>query len=153
MPQTKEALVKQILESSGRIFNVLKPNIPVEVLSPDLSAAQLRVLLVLYTDGPAKMSAIATTLGIALPSATGIIDHLVKKDLVVRDADPQDRRLVICRLATAGQEILNKLWVSGESQIVRLLDGLTTPQLEQAAATARMLLDNLNRQTGGGEGA
>jgi predicted RND superfamily exporter protein len=41
------------------------------------------------------MGAIASATGVALSTATGIVDHLVKKGLVLRDADPQDRRLVM----------------------------------------------------------
>jgi DNA-binding MarR family transcriptional regulator len=109
------------------------------------------VLLVLFTEGPGKMSSIAATLGIALPSATGVVDNLVRKRLVVRMADPQDRRLVICRLSPAGQQLINRLWVSGESQIERLLDGLTPPQLEKADDVARMLLENISRKTESGD--
>jgi len=46
----------------------------------DMTVAQLRVLLLLQTEGQSRMSSIAGTLGIAVSTATGIIDNLVKKE-------------------------------------------------------------------------
>jgi len=146
MPQKKDAKVKHILQLSGEIFNLLRPNLPVEHLSPDLTVAQLRALLLLYTDGPAKMSSIAAILHVAVSSATGVIDNLVRKELVVREDDPQDRRVVICKLSPAGQELINRLWLSGEFQIEGLLEGLTAEELQKAADVAEMLLANVKRK-------
>ena len=93
------------------------------------------------------MSSIASELDVALSTATGVVDHLVKKGLVIREADPQDRRLVICRLSPTGQELINRLWTSGQFQMERLLDGLTLEQLEKAAEVAQMLFDNVSGKT------
>jgi DNA-binding MarR family transcriptional regulator len=145
MQQNSGVLVKKILELAEAIYNRLSPRIPTEWLSSDLTVAQLRVLLVLQAAGPSRMSDIATTLEVALPTATGIVDKLVKKELVVREDDPQDRRLVIARLSAGGQEIINGLWISGQIQMERLLDGLTPEQLTKAAEVAEILLDNVSR--------
>jgi len=144
MRKNKEALIQHIIEISGKIYHALGPNVPMEYLSSDLTVAQLRVLLLLHTNGPTKMSSIASTLQVALSTTTGVIDNLVKKELVIREADPQDRRLVICKLSPAGQELINRLWVSGEFQMERLLDGLTLEQLGKATEVAEMLFDNVS---------
>ena len=89
------------------------------------------------------MSAIASVLDIALPTATGVVDKLVKKGLVIRETDPQDRRLVICRLSPAGQDSINRLWTSSQFQVERLLEGLNEEELERAAEVAEMLFNNL----------
>ncbi len=148
MIQNKDVLVQHILETSGRIYGALNPTIRLELLSSDITVAQLRVLLILLTDGPSRMSAIASILDVALSTATGIVDNLVKKELVVREADPNDRRLVICKLAPAGQELMNGLWRSGEFQMERLLDGLTLEQLNKAEEVADILLANVIRNSG-----
>jgi DNA-binding MarR family transcriptional regulator len=144
MQQDSEGLVEKILSLTEAIYDKLTPRIPTEWLSSDLTVAQLRVLLVLQAAGPSRMSAIASTLEIALPTATGIVDKLVRKGLVVREGDLQDRRLVIARLSTGGQEIINGLWISGQIQMERLLDGLTPEQLTKAAEVAEMLLENVS---------
>jgi DNA-binding MarR family transcriptional regulator len=150
MKQNEEALVRYILETGTRIYSVLNPAIRIEMLPSDITVAQLRTLLILLTDGPSNMSHVASVLNVALSTATGIMDNLVRKELVVREADPHDRRLVICKLSPGGQELIGGLWRSGESQMERLLDGLTLEQLEKAAEVADMLLDNVAQNTGGG---
>jgi DNA-binding MarR family transcriptional regulator len=136
-------MIRQILQRAEDIYNMLSPGIPVEWFSSDLTVAQLRVLLVLQSTGSSRMSDIALTLDVALSTATGIVDKLVKKELVIREADPHDRRLVICRLSPTGQDIMNRLWSSGQFQMERLLDGLNEEELERAAEVAEMLFNNL----------
>lgn len=154
MKQNEEVLIQHILETSGKIYGALNPTIRLEMLSSDLTVAQLRTLLILHTDGPSRMSHIASVLDVALSTATGIVDNLVKKEMVAREDDPHDRRLVICKLSPAGQELIGGLWRSGEFQMERLLDGLSPGQLKKANGVADMLLDNVSQNTGevAGEG-
>jgi DNA-binding MarR family transcriptional regulator len=146
MSQNNEALVQRILRLAEGIYNSIPLTIPVEWLSSDITVAQLRVLLVLQAQVTSRMSSIASELGIALPTATGIIDNLVKKGLVVRDTDDKDRRLVICKLSPEGQSFINKLWLSGQSQIENLFDGLTSKELRKVADVAQILFDNASQK-------
>ena len=139
-------LVKQILYASENIFQVMGITIPPEWLMTDMTVAQLRVLLLLHTEGPSRMSSIAATLGIAVSTATGIIDNLVRKELVIRSADTEDRRVVICGLSPRGQEIINSIWIYGQLQMKKLLIGLSPEQLEKAKEVAEMLLANVKTQ-------
>jgi DNA-binding MarR family transcriptional regulator len=154
MPQTninqvndKKNLVTQILQASENIFQVMGITIPPEWLMSDMTVAQLRVLLLLQTEGPSRMSSIAGTLGIAVSTATGIIDNMVKKELVTRSADVEDRRVVICGLSPKGQEIINRIWIYGQLQMKKLLNGLTPAQLEKAREVADFLLRNAQLQS------
>jgi DNA-binding MarR family transcriptional regulator len=147
MDQDRQALIQHILKLSEEIYNMLIPSLPREWLESDITVAQLRVLLVLHTEGPSRMSSIASAIGVALSTATGIVDHLVRKDLVLRDADPQDRRLVICKLSPEGQELANRLWTWGQSQIEKLLESLTAEQLQKAAEVTEFLHSNATRQS------
>jgi len=142
-----ENLVKQILNSSENIFQVMGITIPPEWLMTDMTVAQLRMLLLLHTEGQSRMSAIAATLGIAVSTATGIMDNLVKKELVSRSADTEDRRVVICGLSPKGQEIINGIWIYGKLQMKKLLNGLSLEQLEKAREVAEMLLQNAKAQS------
>lgn len=144
LDQTRSSLVNRILEASSEIFRLVKPRIPLEYLSSDITVAQLRLLIVLYCDGPSTMGEVAAQLNIAMPSATGIMGNLVKKGLAGRSVDTGDRRRVICRLTPEGMELINRLWVMGEEQMKRLLDGLTVEQLEKSAEVAGLLLKNIS---------
>ena len=148
MTSDTEELVQQILKLSEDIYNSIPLGIPSEWLESDLSVAQLRVLLVLQSQGPSRMSSIASVIGIALPTATGVVDNLVKKGLAIREYDPQDRRLVICKLSAQGQDLINKLWMSGRFQMENLLEGLSEEQLEKAHEVALILYENISRRSG-----
>lgn len=147
MEQNRQALIQHILKLSEEIYNMLIPSLPREWLESDVTVAQLRVILVLHTEGSSRMGSIASAIGVALSTATGIVDHLVRKDLVLRDADPQDRRLVICKLSPEGQELANRLWTWGQSQIEKLLESLTAEQLQKAAEVTEFLYSNATRQS------
>jgi DNA-binding MarR family transcriptional regulator len=152
MTTDRKELVQQILKLSEDIYNSIPLNIPSEWLESDLSVAQLRILLVLQSQGPSRMSSIASVIGVALPTATGVVDNLVKKGLVIRENDSEDRRVVICNLSPQGQELINKLWMTGRFQMENLLDGLTMEQLEKAHEVARMLYENVSRKSNGDKG-
>lgn len=147
MKEQQENLISEILKTSEQVFNIIKPQIPLEYLSSDITIAQLRVLIVLYTDGPSKMSSIAAQLEVALSSVTGIVDNLVKKNLAIRRADTQDRRVVFCCLTPEGKELLNSLWMMGRTEMKKLLDGLSEEDLEKSAEVARILLANAKINT------
>jgi DNA-binding MarR family transcriptional regulator len=143
MNRDRKRLVKHIVKLSGEIYRAVKPAFPPEWMTSDLTVAQLRVLLILYTEGPSRMSAIASSIGIAVSTATGIVDNLVKKGLVERGADPEDRRLVICSLSPQGQNTIDTLWTMGQFKIEGLLLGLSLEQLKKAAEVAEFLLSNV----------
>jgi DNA-binding MarR family transcriptional regulator len=148
----RQNLTKRILKTAEEIFQQVKTIIPSEWLTSDITVAQLRVLLVLYTQGPSRMSSIASYIGIAISTATSIVDNMVKKDLVIRSNDPEDRRLVICTLSAEGQRLINRLWMLGRGQIEKLLQGLTLEQLEKAAEVAGFLLSSVASNGSGTRG-
>jgi DNA-binding MarR family transcriptional regulator len=143
-PNNKERrdLIKRILKRSEAIFQEVKPIVPSEWMTSDVTVAQLRVLLVLYAKGSSRMSTIASFIGIAISTATSIVDHLVKKGLVIRSNDPEDRRLVICELSRQGQKLISRLWMLGRVQIEKLLQGLTLEQLEKASEVADFIFSS-----------
>ena len=146
MDKSRESLIQYILDLSGEIFNMLIPGLPLEWLQADVTIIQLRVLLALHTDGPSRMSSIASAIGDALSTTTGIVDNLVKKGFVLRDADPQDRRVVICKLSPKGEELAGGLWTWGRRQIGKMLETQSIEQLQIAAGTTKFLLDNIKKR-------
>ena len=137
-------LSRHVLEMATAIYQMLGPGVPPEWFSSDITVTQLRVLLLLKV-GSSNMSGLAANLGVSLPTATGIVNHLVIKGLVSREADPKDRRVVICQLSPAGQHLTDKLWDFGRIQMEQLLNGLTLEDLEKAAEVADILCRNVAR--------
>lgn len=124
-----QALQQKLEELEGAIA----PIIPQDWLSTDLTMPQLKVMLILWREGPARMSELASGLGVTLATATGVVDRLVEKRYIVREGLPGDRRVVICRLSEEGQDFMKALWMSGRMQIGRILGVMTPEQLKVVA--------------------
>mgnify|MGYP001105425088 CR=1 FL=1 len=140
MNDNKEALVQQLLDIIEELFILLAPTLSLDKLASDVTVAQLRVLLGLGTLGPSSMSAVASAVGIVPSTATGIVDNLVAKGLVLREPDQDDRRRVICRLSPEGEALINGVWTWGRAQIGSILERLTLDQLRSSCEGGQMLL-------------
>ena len=66
----KEKLIESTLALADRGFRELFPFLPKEWLELDLTAGQLRALLLLYTNGPTRMSDISSALAVSTVSYT-----------------------------------------------------------------------------------
>jgi len=76
------------------------------------------------------MGNIAIHLGRALSATTTIVDRLVLKGLVGRDSDPNDRRVVICKLTDSGEQAIKRFWQIGRERLDLLAELLNEEQLE-----------------------
>jgi len=142
LKEEQQALVGDIVKTAENIFNAMKPHVPMELLTSDITLAQLRILLVLYVDGPSKMSSLASQLDVVLSTVTGTVDNLVKKNLVTRETEESDRRVVICQLTPDGKELTSRLWLTGMYEIEKLLEALDIEQLEKTAEVVNILLES-----------
>ena len=90
----------------------------------ELTVAQIRVLFRLRNRGPMPSSALASGLGVTLPTVTSVIDRLVAKELVERTDDAADRRRVIVGLTAAGREIVERIQQGRRARLSRAIDAL-----------------------------
>lgn len=145
MNTDKQNLIQHILKNVEEIYKLMGLMVPQEWLSSDMTVTQLRLLLMLHTFGPLRMSDITAKLEVALPTTTVVVDHLVHKNLVLREANPLDRRLVICKLSPEGQTLINKLWDSGRLAMEKLLESLTLEQVQKAAELGELFYQNASK--------
>lgn len=138
---TDNDLVESTLELSERAFRELFPILPKEWLSLDLSTPQLKVVLLLLVNGPCRMSVIASALGVSLATATGVMDRLVERGIVVREGDPEDRRVVLCRLSTKGEKMLLGLMQLARNHAELMFRALSLEKLMAVRAGLEALLE------------
>ena len=96
----------------------------------DMTIPQIKTLVLLERVGPLRMGNIAIYLGRALSATTTVMDRLVEKGLVDRVSDPNDRRVVICKLTEAGEQAIKRFWQIGRERLDLLADLLDEEQLE-----------------------
>jgi DNA-binding MarR family transcriptional regulator len=136
----QEELVENILELGEKAFRELFPIVPIEWLQLDLTMPQLKVVLLLFLSGPARMSDIASALGVSLATATGVADRLVERDIVLRESQPEDRRVVLCRLSEKGQKMIGGLWQLARDRTKELLQAAPPSQLQLITEALGVLL-------------
>lgn len=104
------------------------------ILAPHgLTLAQWAVLQCLWRNGALKLMDIARLTGNEPPATSRLVDRMIAADLVVREADPADRRAVTIQLAPKGEALrhLQTVYVQVNDVLMRDL----TPD-EQAALFA-----------------
>ena len=137
----QEELIERILQLGEKAFRELIPILPTEWLQLDLTMPQLKVVLLLFMNGPARMSDIASALDVSLATATGVADRLVERDIVVRESQPEDRRVVLCRLSEKGQKMMSGLWQLARDRTRELLELAATSQLQLITEALEALLE------------
>ncbi len=127
--RSKDELIASTMELAGTAFGELFPFLPAEWLNMDLTAGQLRTVLLIYTKGPSRMTEVAGALGVTIATATGVIDRMVERGILIRDSDPSDRRIVLCRLSPEGDKMVDALWLAWSARARILLRALDRPRL------------------------
>jgi DNA-binding MarR family transcriptional regulator len=77
---------------------------------PDLSARQLGVFLICYSEDEAQtVRGLAAKLHVSKPAITRALDRLAEFDLVRRKTDPLDRRSVLVQRTVSGAAFLRDI--------------------------------------------
>jgi len=106
-----------------------------------LSSSQLLILLLLdqAADSIVRMSDIARELGVSLPTATGLVDRLLRDGLVDRRANPDDRRMVLAVITPDGRKLIRHVLRVLDNVLDAVLSNMNeADQQAVAAATQRI---------------
>ncbi len=142
--EKKNVLVEEVLMTSDKLFRKLLPTIPHELLALDITMPQMKIMLMLFMHGPMRMGVIASEMDVTLPTATSLVDRLVEKDYVLRESQPDDRRVVRCRLSKAGHKTIGGIWESSRGNVQKLLEELEYAKLEMLRQVLQYMLETAN---------
>ena len=123
-------LVRNVLEHSNRDFFRA-----VEEL--DLSFSQTKIVMSFGggpDDEPRSIKAIADRFGLSLPAASRAVDALLKRGLVTRKEDPDDRRSKLIDLTDEGRAITRRLFELRVAGIQDFVATLTPDERSRLAA-------------------
>jgi len=136
----KQGSVEHALQLGDKLFRGLLPAMPRELLLLDLTMPQLKVVLLLFLGGSSRMSVVASSLGVSLATATGVVDRLVERGIVLREAQPGDRRVVLCHLSEKGEKLIGEMWQSARQRAKELLEAIDASKLMLITETLEALL-------------
>jgi DNA-binding MarR family transcriptional regulator len=143
--QSRPELQAQLGEVLRRLLKALRTQMPLEVSGQGrVTYDQFAVLAHLNDSGGCTMGALAAARGIALNSATALVDRLVQTAYVQREHLPEDRRVVRVVLTPVGGLLVADLRRARETAFRRLIGSLSEAELEGIAA-ALPALDRLTR--------
>lgn len=120
------------------------------LLKQSVSLPHLHVLSVLQSEGPMRVSELAQSLDISVPSATGIVSRMVERGLVQRTRSEEDLRVVTVELASGGRAALSQIEERGREQVERVLGRVTLGELEQLQRGLRAFHRAQQEVTAGG---
>jgi len=141
MTTTNDKTVEDILNLSNTVVIGLLPTVPRDLPLPDLTMKQFRVSMFLFIGESMRMSCIAEILGVSMATATGIVNRLVEQDIVQREHDLEDRRVVICRLSPHGKKLLSQTWQSFRDNTRRILEAIPEDKINLVRETLMLLLE------------
>ena len=139
--KSRDTLIESTIQMAEGAFGTLFYFTPKEWMHMDLTAGQLRALLLFYSAGPVRMSDVASALGVSTATATGVMDRMVERGIVTRESDPSDRRIVLCRMSPMGEEMVKRLWRAWTSRGELMLKVLDRPKLLAVRAMLEALME------------
>jgi len=105
----------------------------------EVTLTQYRSLVVLASRGPQGIAELADTVAVTAPTASRLVDRLVRKGLVRRRTDRSDRRHVRIALTLAGRELVDLVTERRRHEMASLLASIPPETLEPMATGLRHL--------------
>ncbi len=106
----------------------------------DLSPAQCHVLHLIEPGHPLPMRKLAETLSCDASNVTGLVDRLEERGLVERRPSPEDRRVKVLRLTSAGERLRGAL-LRRMASPAHPLSRLSTRQQRELVAILESLIE------------
>ena len=75
--------------------------------------------------GATSLSKLAAALRVTPTNTTGIVDRLLKRGLITRTVSPDDRRVLLLRTTTRGDELIAELRQKRKERMAELFNHLT----------------------------
>ena len=105
----------------------------------NLTISQFGVLEALYHLGPLHQNELGEKILKTGGNMTLVIDNLVKRGVVCRERDEDDRRFITVHLTEAGQNLIQDLFPRHVRVVVQEMGALTPEEQAQLAALCRKI--------------
>lgn len=115
-------------------------------VAADCSKNELLALFLLYRTESANMSEIASYLDAPLNTATGVVNRLEGKGLIVRERQESDRRIVNIKLTESGSVQISELISRILSYVEAAASELTDDELETVLGIAGKVMTSFSRK-------
>ena len=133
----KEKLALEVYIKLARAADSVSARINQHLGEVNLTVSQFGVLEALYHLGPMHQNQLAEKILKSTGNITMVVDNLVKRQLVERRRDPDDRRCITIHLTEAGQQLMQELFPRHVAVVVEEMEVLEREEQRQLAALCR----------------
>ena len=113
----------------GQVFTTAEGESLETVAGLNLSFTQARLVFALaHHDHPVAIGDLADSVGLSAASAGRNVEQLVRKKLIARTENPEDRRVKLVAVTDRGRSLAQSHLKSKEDAVRTLLDGLDAEQ-------------------------
>ena len=110
----------------------------------DVTMPQMKVLMLLRENGALRVGVLARHLNVSTPTITGIVDRLVRQELVKREDDPSDRRVVLNVLTTKGEQLMERLRHRSDEELMKIVGTLSAQEQTDLSRSLKRLDEAVN---------
>ena len=122
---TADTVTDAVLRASRLLVGLSARSIA--AVDESITLPQFRMLVVLSTRGPMKLSALAEHLDVKSSTATRMIDRLVVAGLVEREVNPMSRREVVIDLTGIGASVVTRVTQLRRREIAGIVANMPAP--------------------------
>ncbi len=112
MPENNE--IEEIIRLHWSIMAAMQFSSRPDWMELDMTMAQIKALFTISQGQEVPVSGIAEFLGVGQPTASHLVDKLVRQGFAGRSESPTDRRVTLVHLTPKGQDLVRRLYQGGE---------------------------------------
>ena len=114
----------------------------------NITSAQMIMLVSIHDHGQCKLKTLANERDISPPTATVLIDRLVRSGYVKREASLEDRRVVMVSLTKKGEKSVQDFLSTVRNRWKKILRHLTSKEQEQYLNILKKIVSVLSGKEG-----
>jgi DNA-binding MarR family transcriptional regulator len=142
----KTALINDIIELQRKVDHARRQYELDIWMELPLTIAQLKSLFFIRNQGSTSLGKLAAALKVTPTNTTGIVDRLVKRGLVSRTENPENRRMLLLRATDKGEELMKKLRERRKGYFIEVLGNISTDELATLARGLNSLVEVVEAQ-------
>ena len=119
-----ESATRRLGQLMHRLRGLASPS-PEDLVDIDLPRRQLWALFIVTRHGPLSVSALAQATDASVASVSSLAERLVRSGHLRREADPQDRRVVLLSATEQGESVVDRLQSRSHARFDRLVEAMS----------------------------
>jgi len=142
-PASRLAAIQRIERRYEELMRLASVSHVTDFVEGSMTMAQAKVLFLLKTTGPVRLSEIAARLRVSASTMSQMVERLVEQGSVSRLDDPADRRQVIVGLTARGEAQMDRLRELGSRQLQDTLARIDDADLPAIERVIEILIDGM----------